>query len=871
MSARESLRPDILGKVKFQKLEVKTLISNVITEDVLIDGTIYCDLIEAKSGLIVDGKTEMKDDLTVTDIAFSGNSHSITVIISDIENSISNINVSSYWIESGDDSTIYPQEGRKVAIGKETALFELDVNGSANCYSMTTSYLSPISSSITLTGNLTTTHNISAGKITTGTITNVESSIITYSSHENLTNVYEVGETVENGHISNTTQSIYGEKTMKGITSFDEGITSSSNLELTATGNVQTQGNLWIKRGTIQPNVSIDNVATLYIFSEIVSGGGNQGNIGCISFASSDLIDESAQTSYKTAMIVCNADEDFTPNSTASHLEIWTTRPEEYDSPRKSMTIDKNGYTRFHGLVDDTTSFIISHETANSTLMKMDATEIIELTPTKINLKQNTEITGNLTATSMITGNLTATSMGVEEILIDEKFKLHYDNTYTRFEIENLTTSQPQLTIDDEGIYFSSNTGVNMGGFMLDGLDFRNGTGGISHNISSSDLYVYSILDTMNFLIGQNTTDVQLSITNLSATFSHDVIITDNLTVNSIQLTTTEGQDMIRTSSDKLTLSTIGGAWIDLYTSGNAHYLATTHIFKDFDHTPEYLTINASGSTFLQNVNITISEVDIVKFTGDDVVITKPLKLENNKGLLIARSGSQNTNIAGHSSIQLGTTTYFGEGATYDEHTGICIYSTMPSGWGTSDFRIKTSSGWGVFEPSETALIVSNDKTTIRYDCDIGNDCNISGDLIVGSSFPICINMVFEGSVDTSPSGAAIIQHVGSNHIWDFKFKNTVDVENSYFEGIIGFDSFASQNITLTAKIQKSSDSSNIASYSTEEFDVGVSFNNKLTPRFTYDSGTNLVADTEYMVVFYSTNTLAGSELVLTSFFKTTF
>ncbi|MFZ3054851.1 MAG: hypothetical protein WA091_02630, partial [Minisyncoccales bacterium] len=57
-------------------------------------------------------------------------------------------------------------------------------------------------------------------------------------------------------------------------------------------------------------------------------------------------------------------------------------------------------------------------------------------------------------------------------------------------------------------------------------------------------------------------------------------------------------------------------------------------------------------------------------------------------------------------SIQITTDTSYG--GTYNNHTGSLIYSTMPSGWGTSRLEIRHSTGWGTFATAPDMVIGSN-------------------------------------------------------------------------------------------------------------------------------------------------------------------
>jgi len=160
------------------------------------------------------------------------------------------------------------------------------------------------------------------------------------------------------------------------------------------------------------------------------------------------------------------------------------------------------------------------------------------------------------------------------------------------------------------------------------------------------------------------------------------------------------------------------------------------------------LTIGASTE-----IDLVCNSVETLNITDTDITATMPIKIENNKGLMIAQSSAQNATIAGHNSFQLGSTTHFG--GTYDDHTGVCLYSQMDGGWGNSDFRIITSTGWGTFEASDVALIVSNDETTVRNDLDVGGDLTVGGNLNIDGStiYGLPIGSVISYTSDTPPSG----------------------------------------------------------------------------------------------------------------------
>ena len=160
------------------------------------------------------------------------------------------------------------------------------------------------------------------------------------------------------------------------------------------------------------------------------------------------------------------------------------------------------------------------------------------------------------------------------------------------------------------------------------------------------------------------------------------------------------------------------------------------------------LTIGASTE-----IDLVCNSVETLNITDTDITATMPIKIENNKGLMIAQSSAQNATIAGHNSIQLGSTNYFG--GTHDDHTGVCLYSQMDGGWGNSDFRIITSTGWGTFEASDVALIVSNDETTVRNDLDVGGDLTVGGNLNIDGStiYGLPIGSVISYTIDTPPSG----------------------------------------------------------------------------------------------------------------------
>jgi hypothetical protein len=287
-----------------------------------------------------------------------------------------------------------------------------------------------------------------------------------------------------------------------------------------------------------------------------------------------------------------------------------------------------------------------------------------------------------------------------------------------------------------------------------------------------------------------------LSVSNTNVlSVSSALTVGTNLTVNSTQLTTSSGQDMLRTSSDKLTLSTIAGAWIDLYTSGTARYLATTHIFSDSDYSPNYLTINETVSTFTHNVDIT-----------------------------------------------------------------------------------------GNIETSESVVIAHNSTVSVSLSCDsdevlqIDKDTEITGNLTVSGTisgeFPICVNYLYEDEgLRISPSGYTSILSTGTADTYHvLRLKNDIDLGNSYFTGMLGFQPDTLTNLVITASILEMDTDNVLTTYSTSSFNVNIGYACVGTPPLEYVSGdTTIDGGTDFHVQISANQDANSTSVLLTSFYRTTF
>ena len=496
--------------------------------------------------------------------------------------------------------------------------------------------------------------------------------------------------------------------------------------------NMATSGYVYVKK-TAPANV-FGNEARVSIYT--TSGYGDaQGYLGSLCFGGYDT---GIENNPDCAIISSNNENDFTTSNYSANLEFRTTAVGS-TTPTLNFKIDYDGSIVVPNSDQklyfvDTDEYISGDGTdltigsGGEIVLNCSSGDRLIVNGTKTNVIDDLEVGGNAT----ITGNLTVGGSSIYGLPIGSII------SYT-------TNTPPAGYLICDGSAVSRTTYIQL--FSVIGTTYGAGDGSTTFNIP--DIQGKTVVgkdttdndfNTMGETGGEKThtlTTAELPSHNHSISDSGHRHLVPNLTqyvngrVGTVgSLYKNDGQ-----INTEYTSTTTTGITINSTGSGSSHnnlqpYITLNYCIKYSDVVVHSIIDDLETLHWDETeaeLNVVIGETDIMKFSTTDITATMPVKIENNKGLCIAKSSAQNATIAEHNSIQLGSTTHFG--GTYDEHTGVCLYSQMDGAWGTSDFRIKTSSNWATYESTETALIVSNDLTTVRKDCLIGGDLSIGGDL----------------------------------------------------------------------------------------------------------------------------------------------
>jgi len=491
--------------------------------------------------------------------------------------------------------------------------------------------------------------------------------------------------------------------------------------------------NIVINTSNLTPTV-IGDESRLYLFNNYASGAGGQGYFGTLCFGGSDSIVIGTASSYFVSGISSQSIYDMSSTSQPGNLEFYTTQNLSI-TPVKNLVIDYDG------------SIIIPN--SGQKLCFVDSSEYISGDGTDLTISSGNNITldGNVD----ITGSLSLDSNSIYGLPIGSVI------SYT-----NNTPPSGYLMCDGSAISRSvyaqlftiigTTYGVGDGSttFNLPNIEGRTIVGKGSevefNTLGKTGGEKTHVLSTAEMPVHNHTT-TENSHRHISPicmnpglqTYYGETNITETTTGLYYEVgNTAEGNEVLGYTSSSTT-----GITIDNTGSGEAHniiqpYITLNYCIKYSDVVVHSIIDDLETLHWDETeaeLKVVIGATDIITFQTDEIVAYTPISIEGNNGLSIGQSSSHNTTIFDHNSIQLATTTYFGDGALYDEHCGVCLYSQMNGGWGTADLRIKTSVSHGEYELTETAMIISNDKTTIRKDLDVGGDLNVSGNFS-GSIFP---------------------------------------------------------------------------------------------------------------------------------------